>query len=176
MSSKSSSMIEIARVIAPHGIRGDVKVRLYSDSFDDFSSRGFAYLKNAEGQRRVTYRVLRASPPFVYVHMDGVDTRNDAELLKNTPLFVQREELGTPGEGEHYISDILGFAVVADGRKLGVLKDVLQHGAADVYVVKGERGFMFPALKRVIKRIDAGAGVIEVDASALEEVAVYDDL
>jgi len=169
-------MIEIARVAAPHGIRGDVKVRLYSNSFEAFSNRGFAYLKDADGQRRIGYKALRVDPPFVYVHMDGVDTRNDAERLKNAPLFVHRAELETPDEGEYYITDILGLDVVADGRKLGVLKEVLQHGAADVYVVKGERGFMFPALKRVIRRIDVSAGVIELDGDALKEVAVYDDL
>ncbi len=169
-------MIEIARVIAPHGIRGDVKVRLYSDSFEAFSAREAAYIKEADGHRRVAYTALRVDPPFVYVHMDGVDTRNDAELLKNAPLFVRREELETPDEGEYYITDIIGLNVVAESRNLGVLKDVLQHGAADVYVVKGEKNFMFPALKRVIKRVDISAGVIEVDEKTLGEVAVYDDL
>jgi 16S rRNA processing protein RimM len=169
-------MIEIARVLSPHGIHGDMKVRLYSDNFDEFCRRGFAYLQSTEGQRRVSYMALRVGPPFVYVHFDGVDTRDDAERLRNTPLFVSRSELEAPGEGEYYITDILGLSVMAGERKLGVLKDVLQHGAADVYVVKGERGFMFPALKCVIKKIDMAAGVIEVDALALEEVAVYDDL
>ena len=176
MLSKSPSMIEIARVTSPHGIRGDLKVRLYSDSFDEFCRRGFAYLQNTDGQRRVSYEALRVDPPFVYVHFDGVDTRNDAELMRNTPLFVQRDDLEPPAEGEHYIMDIIGFAVMADGKKLGVLKDVFQHGAADVYVVKGDRGFMFPALKRVVRNIDEASGVIEVDAQALGEVAVYDDL
>ncbi len=167
-------MIEIAHIAAPHGIRGDVKVYLYSENYDEFFGRGFAYINDTEGQRRVVYTALRVDPPFVYVHIDGVDTRNDAERLKNVTLSVMREELEAPGEGEHYISDIIGLSVVADGKKLGVLKDVLQHGAADVYVVKGEKGFMFPALKRVIKSIDTAAGIIEVDAKALGEVAVYD--
>ncbi len=169
-------MIEIARVVSPHGIRGDLKVRLYSDRFEEFCSRGAAYIKGAEGHRRVAYTALRVDAPFVYVHFDGIDTRNDAELMKNVPLFAERNELEAPGEGEYYVSDILGIAVIADGKKLGVLQDVLQHGAADVYVVKGERSFMFPALKRVIRRIDVAEGVIELDAAALLEVAVYDDL
>jgi|AGTN01.1.fsa_nt_gi 16S rRNA processing protein RimM len=169
-------MIEIARIVAPHGIRGDVKVRLYSDGFDEFCRRGFAYLKNAEGRQRCGFAALRIDPPFVYVHLDGVDTRNDAEPLRNTPLFVLSSEMAPPGEGEYFIKDIIGLSVTAGGKKLGVLKDVLQHGAADVYVVKGERNFMFPALKRVILRIDLGAGVIALNEAALGEVAVYDDL
>jgi tRNA (guanine37-N1)-methyltransferase len=160
-------MIEIARITAPHGIRGDVKVRLYSESYDDFCQRGFAYLKNTEGLRRIAYQALRVDPPFVYMHFDGVNTRSDAERLKNAPLFVRRGELAAPDEGEYYIADMLGLPVFANGRKLGVLEDVLQHGAADVYVVTGEKNFMFPALKRVIKKIDIAAGVIEVDEAAL---------
>lgn len=169
-------MIEIARIVAPHGIRGDVKVRLYSNNYEEFCQREFAYVKNEEGQLRMSYTALRVDPPFVYIHLDGVDTRNDSERIQNTPLFVQRSDLNAPEEGEHYINDILGFAILANGKKLGVLKEVLQHGAADVYVVSGDRGFMFPALKRVIKNIDTGAGTIEVDEAALQEVAVYDDL
>jgi len=175
MSLKSSS-IEIARVAAPHGIHGDVKVWLYSDNYDEFCRRGFVYLENSGRLSRYAYRALRVAPPFVFVHFDGVDTRNDAELLKNAPLFAKRDELDAPEEGEYYITDIIGLAVTVEGRKLGVLKDVLQHGAADVYVVKGEKDFMFPALKRVIRRVDIAAGVIEVDGEALSEVAVYDDL
>lgn len=167
-------MIEIARIAAPHGIRGDVKVYLYSENFEEFCGRGFAYISDTEGRRCVRYSALRVDPPFVYVHIDGVDTRSDAERLKNMPLFVAREELEPTSEGEHYIADIIGLSVVADGKKLGVLKDVLQHGAADVYVVKGDKSFMFPALKRVIKSIDTAAGVIELDPKALGEVAVYD--
>jgi len=63
-----------------------------------------------------------------------------------------------------------------NGEKLGVLKDVLQHGAADVYVVQGKRGFMFPAVKRVITAVDLEAGEMRVDSRALSEVAVYDDI
>lgn len=170
-------MIEIAKVLKPHGIHGDLKVRLYSDSFDDFASRGFAYLEKDGSFRRAEYQALRTAPPFIYVHFDGVDTRTQAEALSGTALFLKREELEAPEEGEYYLIDLIGLAIVDEqGTVLGELKDVLQHGAADVYVVKGQKSFMFPALKRVIQGVDIAAGVIRVDAAALSEVAVYDDL
>jgi 16S rRNA processing protein RimM len=168
-------MIEIGRILKPHGIQGQLKVRLYSDNFEEFTRRGYAYIKQDEGARRIGYAVMRAEPPFVYLRVGGVSTRTEAEALCGLPLMLGRGDLGEPGEGEHYIVDLIGLTVVDErGTELGVLKDVLQHGAADVYVVRGRKGFMFPALKRVITKVDVQAGAITVDSKALEEVAVYD--
>ena len=168
-------MIEIAKVLKPHGIHGEVKVQLFSNNFDEFSNRGFAFVKQGEGHRRIEYTVVRVSSPYVFVKIDGVETRNDAETLHGDFLFIERSDLETPEEGEYYVLDLIGLDVVdSSGKKLGMLKDILQHGAADVYVVSGESGFMFPALKRVIQKVDIGAGVIVVSEDALKEVAVYD--
>lgn len=170
-------MIEIAKVVKPHGINGDLKVRLYSDNFDDFVSRSFAYINRDGSTCRAGYQALRTAPPFVYVHFDGIDTRSAAEAFSGTALFLQREDLEPPDEGEYYLIDLIGLEIVDEqGTVLGKLKDVMQHGAADVYVVTGQKSFMFPALKRVIQSVDISAGVICVNAAALGEVAVYDDL
>jgi 16S rRNA processing protein RimM len=168
-------MIEIGRILKPHGIQGQLKVRLYSDNFDEFTDRGFAYARQDGDIRRMDYEAVRVEPPFVYLRADGVTTRSEAEALCGLPLLLRRSDLKAPEEGEHYIVDLIGLSVVDEsGAKLGVLKDVLQHGAADVYVVHGPKGFMFPALKRVIIAVDTDAGVLRVDSQALEEVAVYD--
>lgn len=170
-------MIEIAKVLKPHGVKGDIKLLLYSQNFDDFAARGFAYIKENGGSRRAHYTVLRTAPPFVYAHFDGIDTREEAESLAGTALYIQREDLKSPNEGEYYIVDLIGMTVKDEkGAVLGVLSDILQHGAADVYVVKSGRGFMFPALKTVIKNVDIKNRIIIVDSNALIEVAVYDDL
>jgi len=168
-------MIEIGRILKPHGIQGQLKVRLYSDNFDAFAERGFAYVNKDSKPRRIGYTVVRVEPPFLYITMEGVATRSDAEALTGLPLMVSRSDLDEPDEGEHYIVDLIGLSVVDEsGVKLGVLKDVLQHGAADVYVVQGPKGFMFPAVKRVITAVDLKTGVLRVDSKALKEVAVYD--
>ena len=170
-------MIEIARILKPHGIRGDLKVRLFSDNYDAFAERGFAYIKKDSEYQRTAYTAVRIDAPFVYVHFDGVHTRNDAEMLSNATLYLQREELEELEDDEHYVVDLVGLKVLDEnGSELGVLKDILQHGAADVYVVKGKRSFMFPAVKRAIISVDISAGEMRVNAAALAEVAVYDDL
>jgi len=170
-------MIEIAKLLKAHGIAGNVKMQLFSDQWDAFIARGFAYLRKDGDYHRISYTVVRVEPPFAYLCIEGVRTRNDAERLQGELLYLKRSELEPPDAGEYYVRDLIGLKVTDDqGAPLGVLKEVLQHGAADVYVVSGARGFMFPALKRVLRRVDIDAGVMEVDAQALTEVAVYDDL
>lgn len=170
-------MNEIAKILKPQGIHGEVKVQLFSNNFETFCERGFAYIKQGDAHRRITYTAVRKSPPYVYLQIDGVNTRNDADDLQGVFLFVERQDFDAPEEGEYYICDLIGLSIVDQHEnKLGVLKEILQNGAADVYVVKGKKGFMFPALKRVVKNVDVKNGVVRVDAEALQEVAVYDDL
>lgn len=169
------SMIEIGKILKPHGIQGQLKVRLYSDNYEAFESRGYAFIRQNGEMRRIGYAVIRAEAPFVYVIVGGISSRTDAEALSGLPLFLRRSDLDEPEEGEHYVVDLIGLRVVDEsGAELGVLKDILQHGAADVYVVKGVKSFMFPAIKRVISKIDIEQGVLRVNAQALTEVAVYD--
>lgn len=170
-------MIEIAKILKAQGIKGDVKAELFTDSYEEFCSRGNAYIENGGSMKSTAYSVKRLEPPFAYLHFEGCDTRNDAEALSGISLFVEKQELPEPDEGEYYIFDLIGLSVKdTEGKLLGVMKDVLQHGAADVYVVKGDKNFMFPALKRVIKSVDITAGVMVLDKDALAEVAVYDDI
>ena len=164
-------MIEIAKILKPQGIHGEVKVQLFSNDVDAFFGRGFAYDKQG---KRVEYTPVRSSGLIVIVRMKGVNTRADAELMRGVFLYLDREDFKELNEHEHYVCDIIGIKVVDEtGEKLGTLKEILQHGAADVYVVKGDRNLMFPALKRVIIRVTDGE--IVVDSKALSEVAVYDD-
>lgn len=164
-------MIEIAKILKPQGINGEVKVALFSDNIEGFSERGFAYLKSGE---EINYTVKRVGQGNLYLQIDGINTRNDAELLRGVFLYLSREEFDEPEENEYYIYDLVGLEVKDEtGKTLGRLKEVLQHGAADVYVVKGEKNFMFPAVKSVIKSVDDKS--ISVDSGELGRVVVYED-
>ena len=175
MLSKLSNKIEIAKLLKPHGIRGEIKVKLFSDNYDAFCDREFAYIRQNESYRRIAYSAVRITPPFVYILIEGVGSRNDAETYSGALLYIDRSDFNETDEGEYYVYDLVGLRVVDEkGEILGTLKEVLQHGAADVYVVDGPHGFMFPALRRVIRSVDLEKGEICVDSGALGEVAVYD--
>ena len=169
-------MIEIAKILKPHGIHGEVKAQLFSDNVESFCARGFVYVRKGRGHERIGFSPLRSSGRNVYMRIDGVETRNDAEKIRGEYLYIDRSDFDETDEGEYYVLDLVGLKIVDDtGSGLGVLREVLQHGAADVYVIDAPNGFMFPALKRVIKNVDIEGGTITVDSAALEEVAVYED-
>jgi 16S rRNA processing protein RimM len=99
------------------------------------------------------------------VHIAGIDDRDIAASLLNTQIAVRREQLPPAAEGEYYWSDLVGLAVrTIAGVELGKVTHLMQTGANDVLVVKGDRERLIPFLQPdVVKRVDLDAGIIEVD-------------
>ena len=94
--------------------------------------------------------------------LEGVDDVNAAMTLKNKTISVRREDARLP-KGAFFLQDILGARVVdEDGREIGVLEDVLETPASNVYVVRGETEHLIPAVPEFIKKTDADAGVVTV--------------
>lgn len=164
-------MLLIGKVLRPQGIKGELKIAHYFDAPDDFVGVSSLY---AEGKSYAVERV-RVSDGCVYLKLSGVNDRNAAEALRGASLTIPRENAPEPGDGRYYVADLKGLKVVDGDKVFGVLKDVIQNGAADVYSVSGEKSFMFPALKSVIKKIDLSTKTVAVDTKELEKVAVYED-
>lgn len=166
------SKVVIGRVARPRGIAGEVKIEPLTDD-----PRRFLSLKNVY-VGGVTRKVVKAqvTPAGVFVALEGVGDRNAAETLRGALLEVERKDAVKP-EGRQFIADLIGCEVrLQSGRAVGVLSDILQYGAADVYVVKaGKKTVMFPALKRLFVCEDPESGVIVLDDKAFDEVAVYED-
>ncbi len=164
-------MLLIGKVLRPQGIKGEIKIAHYFDAPDDFVGVSSLY---ADGKNYGVERV-RVSDGCVFLKLSGINDRNAAETLRGASLTVSRENAPKPRDGRYYVADLKGLKVVDGERVFGVLKDVIQNGAADVYAVKGEKNFMFPALKSVIKKIDLSTKTVAVDTEELEKVAVYED-
>lgn len=164
--------IVIGKVTRPRGISGEVKIEPLTDD-----PRRFLSLKTVfvDGEPRKVVKA-QVTPAGVFVALEGVADRDAAETLRGKLLQVERTDAVKP-EGRQFIADLIGCEVrLDDGTSVGALDDVLQYGAADVYVVKsGRRRVMFPALKRVFVDEDPERGVIVLDAKAFSEVAVYED-
>lgn len=168
---------ELGKILKPQGIRGEVKVEAYTDDFSRFDYLQFVFLRQAGEMRKVTVESKRTDHAFAYLKLQGVDDRNAAELLRGQYLYIDRKNAAKLPEGRHYIEDMIGLEVVdSDGEFLGLLAEVIQTGAADVFRVSGKRGCMFPSTPQVVLDIDIDAGSILVDAERLQEVCVYDDI
>ena len=163
------SELLVGEVLKPQGIRGEIKVKPFTDSAEDFKNFKRIFLDGEE------YKILsvRAGAGEVYLALRGVPDRNAAELLRGKKITVPREEAPEPEEGRYYIADLLESEVLTEaGETIGRLIDIRQ-AATDIYTVKsGEKEILFPAVKGVITHIDVENKQITVDKKRFEEVAV----
>lgn len=100
------------------------------------------------------------------VKLRGIDTPEDAAKLRGAPLQLPESEFPAPPQNTYYHFQILGLRVrTTTGEDLGVLEEILENPANDVYVVRGQKGeVLVPAIGDVIKEIDLQRGVITVEA------------
>lgn len=159
----------VGEVLKPQGIRGEIKVKPFTDSAEDFKRFKRIFLDGEE------YKILsvRAGAGEVYLGLRSVHDRNAAELLRGKKITVPREEAPEPEEGRYYIADLLESEVFTEeGERLGVLTDIRQ-AATDIYTLKdGEKEILFPAVRGVITQIDVAQKRISVDKKRFYEVAV----
>ena len=109
-----------------------------------------------QNQKELEVEEIKFSKNLVLVKVKGIDTIEDAIKLKNLYLYAKREDIKLE-EGAHFIVDLIGLEVYTeDGKLLGLLKEVLQPGANDVYVVENEdkKQILLPVIPDVVKNID----------------------
>ena len=113
----------------------------------------------------MTIRSVRQKPPLLLIAFEGCEDRNQASLFRNKILYGKSTETPLLPEGEYYHHQLVGLRVVSeDGQELGVLTEVLETGANDVYVVTDENGkeVLLPAIREVILGVDLAAKTMRV--------------
>ena len=146
-------MLRVGVIANTHGVHGEVKVFPTTDSQERFLHLKKVILMTKRGQIPLEVIGVKFFKQFAILKFKGYDNINDIEMYKGCDLMVTREDAVPLEENEYYIADLLGMEVVTDeGKKLGVLKDVLQTGANDVYVVERKNGkeVLLPAIKQCI--------------------------
>ena len=167
----------VGEIVRPQGIKGEVKLRHYTDDPYRFELLDEILRKTDKGYETLTIEKCRVQGDDVYLKLAGYEDRNAAETLRGSMLYVDRDNALELEENQFFIADILGAKIVdTKGNAIGTLKDVLTPGGTDVFVVKTKKGeMMFPAIEAVISSMDLDAGVVVVDEDRLDEVAVYED-
>ena len=153
--------IPIGRVVAPWGIRGEVKVEVQTDFPDRFSCGEILYLQG----RAVTIKSSRYRGNTVILKLDTIDSRNAAELIRGACLEVPSTELKPLPKGEYYRFQLLGLEVQStEGNLLGIISNVIPTGSNDVYEISSDTGvFLIPATDEVIKSIDIDKGCMIIE-------------
>lgn len=154
--------VVVGRVVAPWGVKGEMKVEVMTDFPDRFSPHEYVYI---EGRRRAIEK-SRWHKGKVILKLAGVDTVEVVEGLRGQFLEVPRAQAHPLSEDEYYHFQVVGLEVrTTDGRFLGRVASVLTTGNNDVYVVAGEGGeVLVPAIDDVVKSVDLERGRITVDA------------
>ena len=173
-----NAFLTVGEVVKAQGVRGEVKLMPATPDAGRFRGIQHLYLQ-VGNETPKAFGVISARIGVhgeVYLGLEGVADRNAAEALRGAVAMLPREEARKLPEGEWYIVDLVGCQVHTDaGVHLGTLTEVLQHGAADVWVIDGPKPAMIPAVKKAIAEVDTAAKRIILRADELEAIAVYQE-
>ena len=151
--------LEAGRIINTHGIRGEVKVEPWTNSPEILS--GFKRFFIDGGPVRVLSSRVHKS--FVILALEGVCDIDTASSLKNKIIYIDRDDAPL-SDGEYFLQDIIGLQVFDEvtGAELGTLNEVLDLPSSTVYVVKGKREILIPAVPEFIKKVDIDGNSVTV--------------
>ncbi len=159
--------LAVGHIVAPHGIRGEVKVEIMTDFMERYRPGTRLFLgRSTDDPDAVPVEVATSRPHQgrMLVRLVSVSDRNAAELLRGLYLLIPEEEAMPLGEHENYVHDLIGLRVETEaGEELGELVEVLFTPANDVYVVQGPLGeVLIPALREVVLSVNLAGRVMRV--------------
>lgn len=149
--------LQAGTIVSTHGVRGECKILPWADGPEFLTLFDRVYLKGREFQ----VESARVQKSCVLLKLRGVDTMEAAQALRNTVVEVNRDDVELE-EGIHFIADLIGLPVLAEGREIGKVKEILSMPGNDVYVVQGEHEYMIPGVKEFLLETNPEAGFIRV--------------
>ena len=161
---QDSDWVVMGRIAAPFGIKGWVKVQAFSD--DPGTLMDFESWRIGRGSEHKHYRVetVQDHSNTLVAKLNGIDDRDAAFALRGQEISVERRFLPPPADNEYYWSDLIGLkAVNREGVELGTVSSLMESGAHDLLVVKGDREYLIPFVAAFVGKVDVAGGQIEVD-------------
>lgn len=149
--------LEIGQIVNTFGIKGMVKVMPFTENIERFSKMKTVYVKNKKENKKYEIEEVKYHKNMVLIKFKGIENPEQADLLRQSYLLVDRTDEEPLEEGTYYIVDMIGLEVYTDeGELLGILEDIFNTGSNDIYVVKNELGkqILLPSIPDVIKKID----------------------
>ena len=158
-----TDLFRVGVIANTHGVRGEVKVFPTTQEPERFKKLKDVILDTGKEKVDLEVKSVRFFKNLVIVKFKGIDNINDIEKYKGKSLYVTREHAVKLKKDEYFIADLIGMrAVTEEGEELGTIKDVLQTGANDVYIIKkdGEDELLVPAIKDCVQNVDIEGGVM----------------
>ncbi|WP_323702591.1 ribosome maturation factor RimM [Mammaliicoccus sp. Dog046] len=157
--------VEIGKIVNTHGIKGEIKVLSESDFTDvRFQVGQSVTVQNKNEELNYTIASHRMHKNFHLLTFEGVNNINDIEHLKGSKLFQEQENESIElEENEFYYSDIIGCTVFIKEDALGRVINIIETGANDVWVVKGDKEYLIPYIEDVVKQVDVDNKTIMIE-------------
>jgi len=160
-----NDLLQVGAITTTHGVRGEVKVFPTTDDAKRFGKLKEVELETATGTTTLHIEQVKYFKQLVILKFKEYNSLNEVENLRGKKLYVTREHAVKLNKDEYFIADLIDMKVVDEEKGLeGVLTDVIQTGANDVYEIRLTDGkeFLLPAIKDCIKKVDMEERVISI--------------
>ena len=158
-------LLKVGVITTTHGVRGEVKVFPTTDEAERFLELDYVLLDTGRELRKLEIQNVKFFKNLAILKFKGIDNINDIEMYKGKDLWIPREEGQELEEGEYYVADLIGMNVhLEDGTVFGTLKDVMETGANDVYVIdtKDRGEVLLPAIRECILDVNVEESIMTV--------------
>lgn len=157
--------LQVGIISSTHGVRGEVKVFPTTDDVKRFRRLKEVILDTGKETLMLEIEGVKFFKQFAILKFKGYDSIDDIERYRGKSLYVTRENAVKLKKDEYFIADLLGITVFnEDGGELGILQDVIETGANDVYQIKMTDGreLLLPAIRQCVLDVDVEAGFMKV--------------
>lgn len=151
----SENFLEVGKIVSVHALKGEVKIVPWCDSPDFICGFDYLYL-DGKGSDYLELEYSRVFKNMVIAKFKGYDTVEEAQKLREKVLYISRDDVELD-DNTYFIKDLIGIKVIDDvtETEYGIIKDVFQTGANDVYTIKNnDKEYMIPAIADVVKSTD----------------------
>ena len=158
------AQICIARIGAPHGVRGAVKLWTFTE--DPMAVKQYGPLATKDGARKFEVASAREANGHLVATLKGVATREDAERLNGIELYIPRDRLPATDDDEYYHADLIGLsAVTTADQPLGKVIAIHNFGAGDIIEIAPPQGptLLLPFTNAVVPTVDLAAGRVVIE-------------
>ncbi|MCM1092269.1 MAG: ribosome maturation factor RimM [Butyrivibrio sp.] len=156
---------QVGIITASHGVRGEAKIYPTTDDPKRFKRLREVILDSDGRDILLEIEGVKFFKNLVILKFKGIDTPEEIQKLRQRSLYVDREHAVRLGRDEYFIADLMGLRVLNEaGEEIGVLREVMETGANDVYVIdlKDGRELLLPAIKECVLGVDIEAGEIQI--------------
>jgi 16S rRNA processing protein RimM len=170
----------IGKVGKPHGLRGEIRLHLYSEQPENLAAYRRLILVSGQGHLSQPLRIIsrRVQGKIAIVGLESVDERNGADRLKGMGVLIEKAELPKTNEDEFYYYQFVGLTVkTREGRLLGLVENIFSTGAQDIMVIRGKKGeYLIPILQSFIVRqtdeeliVAPPPGLLEINTGGMDD-------